>query len=157
MISLFLMQVRGITHSELLVGVIWFVAGVGSWLTAIMELYLGNTFAWCVFGCFGGYYFSFACVFMPAFNIAASYPTIEEYYNALGIFWCAWGALFFIFLVCSIKTNLIFVWIFSLVDIAVWLLAASYFQAGVGDMVGYERLQKVSRLEELRGGKSNQV
>ena len=146
MIALFLMQVRGIQHNNALVGVLWFTGGIASWLTAILELFLGNTFAWCVFGSFGGYYFAFASVLTPSFGIAAGYssdPT--ELDQALGVFFCCWASLFAVFLFVSLRTNLIFVWIFTLVDTTVWLLAASYFQAGASNTAAALRLQKVSR------------
>lgn len=143
MIALFLMQARGVQHSNVLVGVLWFTGGIASWLTAIFELLLGNTFAWCVFGSFGGYYFAFASVITPSFGIADAYSDTAELNNALGIFFCCWASLFILFLMASIKTNLIFVWIFVLVDITAWLLAASYFQAADGNADVALKLQKV--------------
>jgi succinate-acetate transporter protein len=143
MIALFLMQVRGIEHSNVLVGVLWFTGGIASWLTAILELFLGNTFAWCVFGSFAGYYFAFASVLTPSFGIAAAYTDPAELNNGLGVFFCVWASLFLIFLGASVRTNLIFVWIFTLVDATAWLLAASYFQAAAGNTAAAIRLQKV--------------
>jgi succinate-acetate transporter protein len=108
-----------------------------------MELFLGNTFAWCVFGSFAGYYFAFASVLTPSFGIAAAYSDPAELNNGLGVFFCVWASLFFIFLGASVRTNLIFVWIFTLVDVTAWLLAASYFQAAAGNTAAAVRLQKV--------------
>ena len=146
MIALFLMQVRGIQHANVLVGILWFTGGIASWLTAIFELFLGNTFAWCVFGSFAGYYFAFASVLTPAFGIAAAYEDPAELNNALGVFFCIWACLFLIFLMMSLRTNLIFVWIFTLVDCTAWLLAASYFQAAAEHAGTAVKLQKVQNL-----------
>lgn len=96
MIALFLMQVRGIEHGNLLVGVLWSTGGIASRLTAVLELFLGNTFAWCVFGSFAGYYFAFAAVLTPSFGIAAGYQDAADLNNALGVFFCVWACLFFI-------------------------------------------------------------
>jgi succinate-acetate transporter protein len=142
MIALYLMQVRGIQHTNLLVGMLWFTGGVASWLTCIFEVLLGNTFAYCVFGSLGGYYFAFACTLTPSFQIASGYSDAAEYSNALGVFFCVWASLFFIFLLASMKTNLIFVWIFTMVDITAWLLAGAYFRSAAGNAVTAAALQK---------------
>ena len=146
MIALFLMQVRGIKHVDVLCGMLWFTGGIASWITAIFELLLGNTFAWTVFGSFGGYYFAFASTLTPSFQIGQGYPP-EQLNQQLGVFFCCWATLFFIFLLASLRTNAIFVWIFTTVDTTAWLLAASYFQAAAGNSGSAVRLAKVcSRL-----------
>ena len=143
MIGIFLMQLRGIQHTNVLVGVFWFTGGVASWITCIFELLLGNTFAYCVFGSFSGYYMAFGCVLTPSFGISTAYTDPAELNNALGVFFCVWATLFTVFLFASLRTNLIFVWIFTLVTCTAWLLAASYFQAAEGHASSALRLQKV--------------
>lgn len=54
------------------------------------------------------------------------------------------GRLWFIFLLASLRTNAIFVWIFATVDVTAWTLAASYFESGDGNSGSALRLQKVS-------------
>lgn len=144
MIALHLMQVRGIQHTNVLSGILWFTGGVASWVSCIFELLMGNTFAYCVFGSFGGYYFAYAATLTPAFAIAAGYSDAAEYANSMGVFFCVWASLFLVFLVVSLRTNLIFVWIFLTVDATAWCLAASNFQAAAGDVNASVRLAKVS-------------
>lgn len=143
MIGCFLMQLRGIQHTNVLVGIFWFTGDVASWIPCIFELLLGNTFAYCVFGSFSGYYMAFVAILTPSFGVAAGYSDPAELNNALGIFFCIWATLFTIFLFASLRTNLIFVWIFTLVVATAWLLAASYFTAAAGNASGALRLQKV--------------
>ncbi|KAM0335188.1 hypothetical protein ACHAQA_000229 [Verticillium albo-atrum] len=143
MIALHLMRVRDVHNSNLLVGVLWFTGGVASWLACILEYFQGNTFAYCVFGSFGGYYFAFAATLTPAFGIADGYGTPEEYAQSVGIFFCVWASLFFVFLVVSTRTNAIFVWIFATVDATAWCLAASYFRSGAGDADSAVKLAQV--------------
>ncbi|KAF5239231.1 hypothetical protein FANTH_10033 [Fusarium anthophilum] len=142
LIALHLMQVRGIQHSNLLVGILWFTGGVASWVACIFELLLGNTFAYCVFGSFGGYYFAYAATLTPAFQIAEGYSNTREYSESLGVFFCVWASLFFLFLIASLKTNLVFVWIFITVDATAWCLAGSNFAAGAGNAALALRLAK---------------
>ncbi|KAL1895474.1 hypothetical protein Sste5346_005282 [Sporothrix stenoceras] len=144
MIALHLMQVRGIQHSNVLVGVLWFVGGFGSWLVCVLELLKGNTFAYTVFGSFAGYYFAYAATLTPAFQIAAGYSSTEEYNNSLGVFFAVWATLFFFYFFVSFKTNVVFVWIFANVDATVWCLAAAYFQAGSGHAASALRLNKAA-------------
>lgn len=108
-----LLQVRGVVNTNIEVGILWFMGGISSWVTCVFELIMGNTFAYCVFGSFGGYYFAFACTLTPTFSIAAGYSQPEELSRATGLFFCIWGVLWFIFLLASLRTNAIFVLIFS--------------------------------------------
>lgn len=121
------------------------MGGISSWITCIFELILGNTFAYCVFGSFGGYYFAFACTLTPSFSIAAGYSSPDELSKAIGVFFCVWGVLWFIFLLASLRTNAIFVWIFTTVDITALLLAATYFQSAEHHVESALRLQKVRK------------
>lgn len=82
------MQVRGLQHTNVLSGILWFTGGVASWVSCIFELLMGNTFAYCVFGSFGGYYFAYAATLTPAFAIAAGYSDAAEYANSIGVFFC---------------------------------------------------------------------
>lgn len=139
------MQVRGIHNNNVLVGILWFTGGVASWIACIFELLLGNTFSYCVFGSFGGYYFAYAATLTPAFQISQGYSSAAEFGDSMGVFFCVWATLFFIFLIASLRTNAIFVWIFVTVDATAWCLAASNFAAGAGDLSLQLRLSKVSQ------------
>ncbi|EXM20314.1 Acetate transporter GPR1/FUN34/SatP family [Fusarium oxysporum f. sp. vasinfectum] len=133
LIALHLMQVHGVKHNNVLVGILWFTGGVASWVSCIFELLLGNTFAYCVFGSFGGYYFAYATILTPSFQVQQGYESAEEFSNSIGVFFCVWASLFFIFLIASLRTNIIFVWIFVTVDATAWCLAGSNFAAGAGE------------------------
>jgi uncharacterized protein len=143
MIALFLMQVRGIQHTDVQLGMLWFTGGVASWLTAIFELLCGNTFAWTVFGSFGGYYFSYASILTPTFRIGADYPK-EQLEQQLGVFYCCWATLFLVFLAMSVRTNLLYVFVFTTVDVTTWLLAFKSFQAAAGNTEIAMKLTRVS-------------
>jgi len=143
LIALHLMQVHGVKHNNVLVGILWFTGGVASWVSCIFELLLGNTFAYCVFGSFGGYYFAYATILTPSFQVQQGYESAEEFSNYIGVFFCVWASLFFIFLIASLRTNIIFVWIFVTVDATAWCLAGSNFAAGAGETDLALRLAKV--------------
>jgi hypothetical protein len=57
------------------------------------------------------------------------------------------------YLVCSIRTNLVFVVIFFLLDVAVFLLTGAYWKASSGDVVAFEKLSIVRQL----GSSSNKI
>ncbi|KAH6972333.1 GPR1/FUN34/yaaH family-domain-containing protein [Ilyonectria sp. MPI-CAGE-AT-0026] len=116
--SLHLMQVRGIQHTNVLSGILWFTGGVASWVSCIFELLMGNTFAYYVFGSFGGYYFAYAATLTPAFAIAAGYSDAAEYANSIGVSFA--------------------------LDATAWCLASSNFQAATGDANASVRLPKAS-------------
>ncbi|PWN47344.1 hypothetical protein IE53DRAFT_254762 [Violaceomyces palustris] len=144
MIAMILMQFRGVTHTNIYVGQLWFSGGLGSFITAIFELLIGNTFAYTVFGAFTGYYFSIAAVFTPAFGIQAAYPTNEEFFNALSIFYYAYDILFLVFLIASLRTNVVFIWILFFVVLTGALLGASFSKVGEGQLEVAVQLQKAS-------------
>jgi uncharacterized protein len=54
------------------------------------------------------------------------------------------GILVFMYLVCSLRTNVVFFLIFLFLDIALFLLTGAYWKAAQGDAVTFEKLAVVS-------------
>jgi len=50
------------------------------------------------------------------------------------------GILVFMYLVCSLRINVVFFTIFLFLDIALFLLVGAYWKASNGDMAAYETL-----------------
>jgi len=46
----------------------------------------------------------------------------------LGLYLVAWGLAIFVILVCSIKTNITFIILFTILDAGLFIFAASHFQ-----------------------------
>lgn len=106
------------------------------------------------------FWLSFGILFVPAFGIVASYSTTLNYndglrdagFNAdLGIYLVAWGIALFVILVCSIKTNITFVVLFTILDAGVFIFSASHFQTAYGNNDTAAILTKVSPLALSNG------
>lgn len=54
------------------------------------------------------------------------------------------GIIVFMYLICSIRTNVVFFGIFFLLDVALFLLTGAYWKASHGDLVAFEKLSIVS-------------
>jgi succinate-acetate transporter protein len=144
--SLFLMRVRGVKELNFLVGTMWFIAGTTNIICAVFELLIGNTFAWTIFGSLGSYFMSMGALLTPAFGVSAAYAKHPlEFKNAMGLFNCCWAAMFVLFMIVSIRTNIFMIMIFFCVSCACILSAVSDFQAAVKHTELAETFTKVSR------------
>ncbi|KAF2429192.1 hypothetical protein EJ08DRAFT_698553 [Tothia fuscella] len=145
LMSLFLMRVRGVKELNFLVGTMWFIAGTTNVLCAVFELLIGNTFAWTIFGSLGAYFLSMGALLTPGFGVAAAYAKHPlEFKNAMGLFNCCWAAMFLLFLIVSLRTNIFMVMIFFFVSATCTLEAVSSFKAADKNMELSETLTKVA-------------
>jgi uncharacterized protein len=58
--------------------------GLAQFMAGMWEFACGNTFGALAFTSYGGFWISFACIFIPFFNVAAAYTDKAELNNALG-------------------------------------------------------------------------
>ena len=109
----------------------------------------------------GIFWLSFAILFVPAFGIVTSYSATGVYadglmdpgFNAdLGIYLVCWGCAIGVVTVCSIKTNITFVVLFTILDAGLFVFAASHFQYASANLVTAEILTKVLPLQLLDCG-----
>jgi succinate-acetate transporter protein len=117
-------------------GLLMVLGGIGEWI-------LGNTFPFVVFCSFGAFWLGFAATLQPFYNAYGAYanPAVQGStglesvgFNAgVAYFQIAMGILCFIFLICSIRTNLFFFLIFFTLTPTFGLLAGSYFQVANGN------------------------
>lgn len=56
------------------------------------------------------------------------------------------GLLVFMYLICSLRTNVVFFSIFFFLDIALFLLTAAYWKAAEGDAATFHTLEVVSQV-----------
>ena len=86
-LSLSLMNWRGISITNVIIGNFFFVAGVGMVISAQWELVLGNSYGYTVLSAFGFFYGGFGAIITPAFGVRAAYgDDVAAYNNALGYF-----------------------------------------------------------------------
>ncbi|KAL8786589.1 MAG: hypothetical protein Q9195_008146 [Heterodermia aff. obscurata] len=101
-------------------------------ISAQWELVLGNTYAYTVLSAFGFFYGGYGAIITPLFGVTASYgPDTVEYNNALGFF---------------------VLWIFSAVEMAFTLAAASYFATADGNASTGMGLKKAAGAFAFVGG-----
>ncbi|KAF3054103.1 hypothetical protein E8E11_011671 [Didymella keratinophila] len=127
-------------------GVLLFIAGTGEFL-------LGNTFPMMVFFAYGAHFFTYATLFIPWFNaigyfnpdgsgIGSPGPTNQTatFTASFAFYPLVMCILSFIFLVGSLRTNLVFVIIFIFATIGFGLGAGAFFHLARGNIVVGTRL-----------------
>lgn len=127
-------------------GVFFFFGGLLMIIGSIGEWIIGNTFPFVVFGTFGAFWATFGATLVPWFNAYGAYvtdPTVAATYmgnpgNPAGLqvpafnasfafFLIFMGMICFIFLICSLRTNIVFFIIFFTLVCAFGCLAGAYF------------------------------
>ncbi|CAG9985068.1 unnamed protein product [Clonostachys byssicola] len=122
------------------ISVYFFMGGLLMFLSGIFEWVLGNSFPATVFCSFGGFWFSFGGILNPSFGAYSFYATDPQKpttglanakFNAsLGFWLVVMGILAFVYLICALRTNIVFVTIFlSLLPAFSMLTAAFWLQA----------------------------
>ncbi|OLL24498.1 Protein alcS [Neolecta irregularis DAH-3] len=142
-LSCVLMGLRGATIPAGLVGPMYGSGAFALILGGIMEFLTGNTFSLIVFISFGGLFISLGVTSNPSTSGQSSFgDDLGPLHASLGFYFLFWTLLGFLFLIASLKTNLIFCWIFLATDIAFALLSASYFTNAQGEADKAKSYQK---------------
>ncbi|THH27888.1 hypothetical protein EUX98_g6302 [Antrodiella citrinella] len=130
MLSLFNAQARGITTPNAVVGMALGVGGLAQLLAGMWEFACGNTFGATAFSSFGGFWLSYASIFVPGTGISAAYstdPAAEQFSSALGIYLTTWGIVTFLLLVAATRRNIGLIALFLFLTITFFLLGAGFF------------------------------
>ncbi|KAF2763074.1 GPR1/FUN34/YaaH-class plasma membrane protein [Pseudovirgaria hyperparasitica] len=128
------------------VGTYWFAGGLLMILGAVGEFILGNTFPFIVFGSFGSFWLIFGATLTPyfnaigAFNVPASGDSPEVsgienpvFNHSFGYFTLSMGLMCFFYLICALRTNVVFVLIFLLLIPAFGLLTGVFLETPQGN------------------------
>jgi len=105
---------------------------------ALLEFVLGNTFPFVVFGTFGAFWLTFGATLTPAFNASIAYlpddPAASAadptFMSSFAFFQVYMALLCTVYLIVSLRTNIIFFLIFLLLIPAFGCLAAYFFGHG---------------------------
>ena len=130
-----------------------------------LEFILGNTFPFVVFTSFGAFWLTFAATLQPFYYAYGLYsdPTkpggeanglnTTGFTASFAFFLVFMGLLCFIYLICSLRTNVVFVVIFFTLVVAFGLLAGCYWQLanGIADNNNPVTMQKAHRLQVAAG------
>ncbi|KAL1968304.1 hypothetical protein VTN77DRAFT_2139 [Rasamsonia byssochlamydoides] len=115
-----------------LIGVFYCMGGLLMPIAGILEFILGNTFPFVVFASFGAFWLATAITLTPFYNAAAAYdpsnPANPGFHTSYAYFYVFMGLLCLIYLICGIRTNIVFEIIFLTLTIAFGLLAGAYWQ-----------------------------
>ncbi|KAH8709972.1 hypothetical protein GQ44DRAFT_453765 [Phaeosphaeriaceae sp. PMI808] len=116
-------------------GMLMVLGGIGEWI-------LGNTFPFVVFTSFGAFWLGYGATLQPFYNSYGAYAVkttqgstgLETTGFNVGVayFMIAMCILCFVYLICSIRTNLVFFLIFFTLVPAFGLLAGAFLNAGAG-------------------------
>ncbi|OQV09581.1 hypothetical protein CLAIMM_13688 [Cladophialophora immunda] len=123
-------------------GVYYFFGGLLMMIGSILEFILGNTFPFVVFGSFGAFWLSWAATLTPYYNASIAYdpgdPTASAtnptFASTFAFFHLYMAVLVFIYLICSLRTNICFVLIFVALVPALCLMAASFWKLAEGNV-----------------------
>ncbi|RMZ78521.1 hypothetical protein DV737_g3791, partial [Chaetothyriales sp. CBS 132003] len=103
------------------VGAYYFFGGLLMIISSILEFILGNTFPFVVFGSFGSFWLAWGATLTPYFNASIAYQPDKPatallnptFLSTYGFFFVYMGVLCFIYLIISLRTNIVFVLIFA--------------------------------------------
>lgn len=110
-------------------------------LGSFLEFILGNTFPFVVFGSFGAFWLTFAATLTPYYHAFIAYQPDEpntasanpQFLATFAYFNLYMGLLCLVYLICALRTNIIFVLIFVTLVPAFGCLAGSFWQSAQGN------------------------
>lgn len=129
-LSMYNVQARGILVPNVVVGMALFVGGLAQFVAGMWEFACQNSFGATAFTMYGGFWMSFATIFLPGSGIIDSYGTnADELNSALGIYLWTWFIVTFLLLVASLRRNIGLIALFFFLTITFALLGAGKFSA----------------------------
>ncbi|KAG5914014.1 hypothetical protein E4U42_000729 [Claviceps africana] len=146
-LSMHLMGWRGVGGSGAAgIPVYYFQGGLLMVVGALLEWILGNTFPAVVFSVFGSFWLAYAGILNANANAAAplAQSTSTDDFNTTVACWFLFmGVLCFLFLICSLRTNVVFFAIFLSLVLAFALLTGAFLlkaEAGPANAARVDRL-----------------
>jgi len=127
----------------------YFFGGVLMIVGGFMELLVGNTFPATVFGSFGAFWLTYGGtlndgIYQAQSNYAANGVTAAQaqadFYNAFAFFLLWMGVLCFVYLICSLRTNIVFAVIFLSLVLAFGCLTGAFWNIAEGNVATGQRL-----------------
>jgi len=139
-LSLYNTHARSIDTPNVVVGMALFYGGLAQLLAGMWEFATGNTFGATAFSSYGGFWLSFATLFIPDSGIGAAYakaPGMEK--DALGIYLLAWMIVTFLFFIGSLRKSIGLTALFFFLTLTFMVLAISELtkKANIAKAGGY--------------------
>ncbi|KAK1922478.1 GPR1/FUN34/yaaH family-domain-containing protein [Papiliotrema laurentii] len=123
-LSFYNAHARSISTPNVVLGMALGYGGLVQLIAGVEEWACGNTFGATAFSSYGGFWFSFAALYIPQFEIAKAYASEREFANAVGIYLISWALITLIFLIASLRSSVALVSLFFMLHLTFWLLAA---------------------------------
>ncbi|TVY40246.1 Protein alcS [Lachnellula occidentalis] len=145
-ISIELMGWRGASGFPATNGANYAFGGLLMILSGIGEFILGNTFPSVVFFAYGANFLTLATTHTPSFAAISSYTTdgsqnqTPEFLASFGYYFLFMGLLSMIFLICSFRTNAVFVVVFTGVTFGFALATGSLWNIANGNAARGQQL-----------------
>jgi len=139
-LSLYNANARGVTAPNVVIGMALFVGGLAQLLAGMWEFAVGNTFGATAFSSYGGFWLSYASIFIPGSGISDAYKDQPaEFSSAVAIYLTTWAIVTFILLIGALRRNIGLITLFLFLGITFILLAAGAFTgtANISKTGGY--------------------
>lgn len=111
-------------------GLALFYGGIVQLLAGMWEFKTGNTFGALAFSSYGGFWMSFAALFIAAFNFLEGYTDVVDLHNCLGIYLMAWGIFSGLMCIAAHRTTVVLILLFFVVFCTFLLLSIGQFRMG---------------------------
>jgi len=127
-LSLVNVQARSVTTPNIVIGLALAYGGLAQFCAGMWEFAAGNTFGALAFTSYGAFWISFACIFVPFFDIAAAYTDPTELFNALGHYLICWFIFTLFLTVATLRSSIAFFGLFFTLTMAFMFLAIGYYK-----------------------------
>jgi len=128
-------------------GLLMVLGGLGEWI-------LGNTFPFVVFTSFGAFWLGYAATLQPTYGAYSNYAVPGDasstgletrgFNVGIAFFMICMGLLCLIYLICSLRTNIVFFLIFFTLVPAFGLLGGTFLNAAQGNAAVAARCQEAA-------------
>lgn len=112
-------------------GLALFYGGGIQLLAGMWELRTGNTFGAVAFSSYGGFWMSFAALFIDAFGFLDTYTDSAVLANALGIYLFSWCIFSVLMTIASHRTSVVLVTLFATVALTFLMLSIGHWADSV--------------------------
>jgi len=126
-LSLVNVHARSVTDPNIVIGLALAYGGLAQFCAGMWEFASGNTFGALAFSSYGAFWISFACIFIPFFNIAGAYTDPSELNAALGHYLVCWMVFTFFLTVGALRSSIAFFGLFFFLTITFMCLAIGYY------------------------------
>ncbi|KZT68470.1 hypothetical protein DAEQUDRAFT_766285 [Daedalea quercina L-15889] len=129
MLSLFNASVRDIHTTNAIVGMALFVGGLAQFCAGMWEFACANTFGATAFTMFGGFWMSYATIYIPGSGIMTAYASASgDEATALGIYLMMWFIITFLLFLGSLRRSVGMAALF-------FFLTLTFMMLGIAELV----------------------